>query len=65
MATQWKNVFVEVPDTDRTTWIVRLPFFDTPRQADYSVAGASWTWNDSNGVSEVLGAPQVFKWRDL
>ena len=61
----WKNVFSEVPDTDRTVWIVRLPFFDTPTQADYVSGAQVFEWHDSNGFTVDIPQAQIFKWRDV
>jgi hypothetical protein len=65
MASTWKNVFVEVPATGTTVWIVRLPYFDTPVQAVYSAADLAFIWTDSNAADNYVPQYLVFKWRDL
>lgn len=65
MPPDWINVFDEVPDTDRTVWIARIPFYDSPVQALWSQDTGVFTWEDSNGGTHSISVNAVFKWRDL
>jgi hypothetical protein len=65
MATTWTNIFVATPTSDGSYWIVRLPYFDTPKLADYTSPDSNFTWTDSNGQTVAIGFNEVFKWRDL
>jgi len=65
MATNWKNVFVQVPTDASTVWIVRIPYFDTPVQAVFDAASREFTWTGSDTTTTIISLNQVFKWRDL
>ena len=65
MATSWTNIFVAAPATPGNYWIVRLPYFDTPTQADYTLGDSFFLWTDSNGNFNSISFNEVFKWRDV
>jgi hypothetical protein len=65
MAATWQTPQVAMPVDGAVVWIVRLPFFDTPFQAQYFQIDTGLEWLDSNGFTHTIPVFDVFKWRDL
>jgi hypothetical protein len=65
MAATWTNIFASAPSADGDYWIVRLPYFDTPTIAHYTLGDTFFQWNDSNGNTNNLEFHFIFKWRDV
>ncbi len=59
----WHNIHVLMPNDADLVWFVRIPYFDTPVQAQFDLAGDFFQWQDSNGTPHYTPTDQVFKWR--
>jgi hypothetical protein len=65
MASPWIISTERAPNDGDTVWIVRLPFFDKPVQANYDATDALFGYNDTNGVSVLIPTYLVYKWRPV
>jgi hypothetical protein len=65
MAATWKTPFVIAPAATGYVWVIRIPWFDVPFQAYYSIGDNFFQFTDSNGNVTNIDFVHIFKWRDL